>query len=204
MSILRWAWWPVAVFACWVSLASASPEPFRSTEQSTVKFECFGKSVTKPARGRFATILSRLKVRPDNLTDVRGHVSVELGSVLTDDPTWDVLFRAAPFLGIQEYPRSSFELLRVEGARKLQPNKPVKMKVAGRFRLKDEKRNMKFPATVTYTPASTKGPERIHLKGNFKIRWKDYGVRIPPGSAAGFAGEGTAVKLDLTFERSHY
>ena len=59
MSILCWAWWPIAVFACWVSLASASQEPFRSTENSTVKFECFGKSVTKPAKGRFATILSR-------------------------------------------------------------------------------------------------------------------------------------------------
>lgn len=182
-------------------LGLAKSPAFRASDESSVTFECFGKRIEKPAKGRFATVISELVIDPQDLSHVRGRVAVELSSVVTEDATWDVFFRAAPFLGIQEYPRSSFELVAVEGARSLPRGKTLQLKARGRFSLKGETRELTFPARVRYTPSTRTEPERVHVKGRFKILWKDYGVRIPSGAAAGFAGEGTSVGVDLKFER---
>ncbi len=182
----------------------ATSPAFRASDTSKVQFECFGSGIDAPAKGRFATILTELAIDPNDLSHVTGSVAVDLASVVTNDATWDVLFRAAPFLGIQEYPRSQFEVSQVSGAKALTPGKQVNLTIAGRFSLKGETRPTSFPARVLWSPRTRDAPERLRVEGELKLLWKDYGVRIPSGAAAGFAGEGTNVKLDLSFERNQH
>jgi len=176
---------------------------FRASEDSQVRFECFGPNIVKAAKGRFASVVTSLVIDPQDLTQASGSATVPLTSVVTDDPTWDILFRAAPFLSIEEYPTSRFELTAVEGARKLTPGKPLDLTIIGNFTLRDVTKPVRFPARVAWTPRSSKGPEVIRATGQIKITWKEFGVRIPAGAAAGFAGEGTTVDFDLAFERKH-
>ncbi len=193
-----------AVLALLCLVGAATSPAFRANDTSKVEFECFGSAIDAPAKGRFATVLTGLVIDPHDLSHVSGSVGVELASVVTNDATWDVLFRAAPFLGIQEYPRSQFELTQVTLAKALTPGKEMNLKLAGRFTVKGETRPLSFPARVRWSPGTGEDPERIHVDGTFKLLWKDYGIRIPSGAAAGFAGDGTRVHIDLTFERNQH
>src|SRR5512139_3751333 len=97
----------VLAFATLVLLPLAGLAQMRGMiidDGSVVRFEARGQGLLRPARGQFAALSGQLELDPSNLSTARGHVQVLLGSISTPDAAWDEMFRAAPFLELDENP----------------------------------------------------------------------------------------------------
>jgi len=192
-----------AGFLCLVlSASAAATKSYRVADGTKVSFVCYGEKVVKPAKGRFATVSAALAVDPADLSSARGDVGVALASITTDDATWDVLFRAAPFLELDEHPMSNFVLEKVEGAESLPPGKWTALTLVGKLSFAGEVRDLRVSAKARFEPAQAEGSARdmIHLQGKFKIPFAEYAVWLPSGAAERFGGTGAAVDLLLALE----
>ncbi|HJL45314.1 MAG TPA: YceI family protein, partial [Polyangiaceae bacterium LLY-WYZ-15_(1-7)] len=95
--------------------AEAQRTAWQIDDGTAVRFVCQGPQVESAAEGRFSSVNARLEMDPTELQTARGAVQVLLASITTDLGGWDAMFRAAPFLALDEHPRATFELLAVEG-----------------------------------------------------------------------------------------
>ena len=196
--------WIVSVLtiSALASLAHADASAGRyELEDGKVGFVCEGSEVTVPAWGQFGTVEGGLSIDPQDLRKASGNVDVYLVSIRTDDAAWDTMFRRAGFLEIDDIPKSRFVLEAVRGAKKLEAEKWVPMKLEGRFVLHGISKKVTVPATVKWVPADTKSGKsaRIHVRTSFHITWEEYEIAMPTGHTRTFAGDGALIYADLEY-----
>ncbi len=181
--------------------ARAQPANYRVGEGSKVRFQCFGPKVTKPAKGRFSAISGQMNLDPRNLTTTSASLQVILQSITTTDTSWDVMFRAAGFLGVVAHPASSFEITRIEGAQTLTPNEWTRMRLHGKFTLRGVTKTTVVPARARWLPAGPGRKERVEVLARIRFLFRDHEVWVPRGSDEEFAGIGAIARVHAFFER---
>jgi len=170
-------------------------------DNSVVRFRCRGEGTTRPATGRFSAVASTLRADPENLSTVRSAIDVVLASITTSDAGWDMLFRGAPFLDLNSFPRSQFQIREVRDATALRANRWVPLKLAGRFILHGVSRDVVVEGRARLTPATRQHRERIQFQGSFRIAWADHDILVPSGHTRTFTGTGADITIDLTYEK---
>jgi len=174
-------------------------------EGSLVRFTAQGEGLLRPARGQFGALSGQLELDPADLSTAEGHVQVLLTSVRTADSAWDLMFREAGFLDLDEHPRAQFALSEVRGARALAPDTWTDVELAGRFTLHGVSRDLVVPARVKWSPDTdgrrSASVERLHVLSDFVFRWSDFRIHVPPPGDRELAGNGAAVHVDLRFVR---
>lgn len=166
-----------------------------------VGFICEGPDVIMPAWGEFGTVEGSLSIDPKDLSKASGNIDVYMVSIRTDDAAWDTMFRRAGFLEIDDIPKSHFVLEAVRGAKKLESEKWVPVKLEGRFVLHGISEKVTVPATVKWTPADAKNGKsaRIHVRASFHITWDEYEIAMPTGHTRTFAGDGALIFADFAY-----
>lgn len=182
--------------------AQAQRSEWRLADTTVVRFECEGPQISEAARGRFSAVSGRLSADPSNLVAVRGNVEVTLASITTDRVGWDAMFRNAPFLAIDEHPRSRFELRRVTGARALTPGSWASVQLEGRFSVHGVTRDTTLPARMRWVRPSDGSPERLEVRASFPLRWTDHRIRVPDGRTRHFAGDLARVHVQIVYHRT--
>lgn len=181
--------------------ALAQTAPWELEDESVVRFMCAGHTVTNPARGRFSAVNARLTMDPTNLATARGRVEVLLASITTELGGWDSMFRAAPFLAVDEFPRSTFELLEVRGASALRPNVWTRLRLFGRMTVKETSHEVEVLSRARWTPPGNGEPSRVEVLATFPIDWDDYDIAVPEGWTRNFAGDRARVRMRLLFRK---
>lgn len=176
-------------------VASAQLTTYPLTDDSVVRFECAGEEVDDPATGRFTAVSGRLEANPERLGGARGTVEVVLASITSDSAAWDTMFRHAPFLAIDEFPRARFDVRRITGATRLPDGEWTRVRLEGRMRLHGVQRDMTVPARARYTA----GQSKIEIHASFDLPWSDFSIRVPTGRTRRFAGDRARVRVELTF-----
>ncbi|MAC28980.1 MAG: hypothetical protein CMN29_23545 [Sandaracinus sp.] len=182
--------------------AEAQRTAWQIDDGTAVRFVCQGPQVESAAEGRFSSVNARLEMDPTELQTARGAVQVLLASITTDLGGWDAMFRAAPFLALDEHPRATFELLAVEGAERLRPGRWTRLRLRGRMTVKGTMREVEVPARARWTAAEGDEPERVELRARFRIDWDDYDIAVPDGWTRNFAGDRARVDVVLKLRRA--
>lgn len=199
-SFLSW----VAVLSCSFAVqVSAERAAKRLTMvEGEVGFVCEGPEIAVPAWGQFSTVESVLRLDPQDLTKVSGHIDVYMVSIRTDDSAWDTMFRRAAFLEIDDHPKSRFVLDSVRGAKKLEPNEWTSMTLVGSFELHGVTRKVTVPATAKWVPAEGQQKAGLRVRASFHVKWDDYEIAVPTGGTRTFAGDGALIYSDLRYRVS--
>jgi len=185
-------------------------QTFYLAEGSEVSFKTFGKDQPRPSRGKFTSVSSKVTLDLRELSSARGEFEVLLTSVATEDPSWDLMFRDAPFLELAQFPQAKYQLTRVGSAAALAKDTPTKAVLVGNLTFHGQTRRVPAFVTISRTrildkqgESSTLYPkhstERIVLEGKLRIRWTDFNIQVPPGAPANLAGEGAIVSIKLIY-----
>ena len=202
----------VAVAATVAAIAfatsTASADEYVLADSSVVSFTCRGAEITQAARGRFGALSGRLEFNPGDLTVARGAMDVVLASITTDDSGWDAMFRRAPFLALDEFPRARFSVTGLTRTPVLRPNHWTTVELVGRMSLHGLERDMRVPARLRWAPqgsaredGSRRSHDELEVRAELPVSWEAFAIRIPAGSTRTFAGDGALVSIELTFRR---
>lgn len=183
------------------STAAAEPSGYLLSE-GRVRFFCEGPQVTLPAWGQFAAVASSVTFDAERIEKTTGAAEVLLTSVNTKDSGWDAVFRSAEFLGLEEFPKSTFIVRSVTPAGEVRPGTWVPVNIRGAFVLHGVQKEITVPGSVRWSSLSGGAPETLEVRSYFKILWADYNIPVPTGITRTFAGDGAGIQVELSFVRS--
>jgi polyisoprenoid-binding protein YceI len=175
--------------------AFADPIAFALEEGGAVRFRCRGEGIQHPAEGRFSTVTSHLELDPSDLSSLRGEVQVFMTSITTDSSGWDVMFRRAPFLDIDQFPRATFTVTGVEGATSLESGRWTRLRILGDFTIHGVTKGKSVEALV-FWDAETR---RLRLRARTEMTWDEHDISMPEGNTRSFAGDRAALLISLDF-----
>ncbi len=116
-----------------------------------------------------------LQVDPTDLSTASGTVSVPIASLRTGIDLRDRHLRGEDWLDAARNPDATFELVRVERARALQPNQDARLRVVGRFTLHGVTREVRAMVRAKWD-----GAQRLRARARFSIKLDEFGVSINP------------------------
>jgi len=179
------------------------------TEGSEVQVTTYGKHLDVAAHGRFAAVASELRIDARNLPNAAGQLRIILASVSTQDPGWDAIFRESQYLEVSKYPNAILQFDSSKGAQALVDGQWVNTTIKGQINFHGVTRELTLPiklfyqtAGLTRGKAAQRNQERITLRGDMRVRWEDFGIEIPEGSARAMLGDGLKINLALNYQRS--
>ncbi|MGE0789235.1 MAG: YceI family protein [Sandaracinaceae bacterium] len=167
-------------------------------EGSVVRFETEGDEVVEQASARFSSVTSRLDLDPGDVPHATGSLEVVMDSVTTDDSAWDAMFRHAPFLALDEFPRASFTLTSIEGPAAVEDGHWTRVTLVGDFTVHGVARPRRIPARLRWR--SGDGHPIVEVRADFHFRWEEHRINVPTGLTRSFAGDGAAVHVELVFQ----
>jgi polyisoprenoid-binding protein YceI len=176
-------------------------ERFRLEEGGTVRFVTRGPEASHPIAGRFGAVTSRITLDPANPSAARGFVEVLLSSITSQDSGWDTMFRRAPFLGIDDFPRARFEVQRITGLSRLDADRWIPARLVGRVTMREASCDKTAPAQLRYhARGSERGDhEKLDVRTTFDLTYEELQIAVPDGATREFAGDGVRVVVDLTY-----
>jgi polyisoprenoid-binding protein YceI len=180
---------------------SAEPHAYQLSE-GKVRFFCEGPQVTLPAWGQFAAVASSIQFDSKSLDKTKGSAEVLLTSVNTRDAGWDTVFRSAEFLGLEEFPRSSFGIRSVTPLEPAEAGKWVPVTMQGDLFLHGVHRAITVPGSVRWSSLSGGEPDVLEVRAYFHIRWDEYNIAVPTGITRTFTGDGASIQVELSFVRA--
>jgi polyisoprenoid-binding protein YceI len=184
-----------ALISVSAATAQADAVALSLQEGGSVRFRCRGPGITHPAEGRFSTVTSQLELDPADLSTVSGEVQVMMVSVTTEDSAWDVMFRRAPFLEIEEHPRAKFVVTGVEGAERLESGRWTPLRIVGEFTIHGVTKPKEVEAIVFWDEDTG----RLRVRGRTVMTWADHDIDMPEGNTRRFAGDRAALLISLDF-----
>ncbi|QQR91147.1 MAG: YceI family protein [Myxococcales bacterium] len=123
---------------------------------------------------------------PGQLSSVKGKVSAQVKSIKTGIDLRDEHLRSDSWLDAKKYPKATFEVKKVTGAKAIKPNKSIKAKVHGVFTLHGVSHPVVADTSVRWVPLTEEmkkipGMEGdvLMIQGSFKIKLTDYKVSVP-------------------------
>lgn len=181
--------------------AYAEPRAYQLSE-GKVRFFCEGPQVTLPAWGQFAAVASSIQFDSKGLDKTKGSAEVLLTSVNTRDAGWDTVFRSAEFLGLEDFPRSSFGIRSVTALEPADAGKWVPVSIQGDLFLHGVHRAIVVPGTVRWSSLSGGEPDVLEVRAYFHIRWEEYNIAVPTGITRTFTGDGASIQVELSYVRA--
>ncbi len=185
----------LGTFLMAAATAHAEPMSFSLQEDGSVRFRCRGPGITHPAEGRFSTVASHLELDPADLSTVHGEVVVMMVSITTEDSAWDVMFRRAPFLEIDEYPQAKLVVTGVEGADHLESGRWTPLVIHGDFTVHGITKPQTIEALVFWDAES----RRLRVRARTVMTWADHDIAMPEGNTRRFAGDRAALLISLDY-----
>ncbi len=154
-------------------------------ENSKVEFT--GSKVTGKHDGGFKTFKGIIDLVGDKAETSRVLVDIDMASVFSDADGLTKHLQTGDFFEVEKFPKSSFVSTKIE---------PDTAKGAGNYtvtgdlEMRGVKKSVKFPATITITPAD------VAVKAEFAINRKDFGI-VYAGKADDLIRDDVVIKLDL-------
>lgn len=149
----------LAVFA-----GKGTPGPYKPVDAgSSVQFKI--KNLGFTINGSFSGLQGNIRFDPGQLADAAFDVSIDAGTVSTDNSMRDEHLRNDSYFDVQHYP-----LIRLVSARVEPSNKPNVFFIFGKLTIRNQTKDISFPFTAT---PSDQG---WLFKGNFTINRRDFGV----------------------------
>ena len=116
----------------------------------------------------------------NDLTTLKGKVTVSVASIKTGIDLRDEHMRGAGWLNAESFPEISFEIKKVSDIKSVADNK-LTAKVTGNFTLHGVTKEVTADATLTYLDESEKTKSRapgdlLGVQAKFNVKLSDYGV----------------------------
>lgn len=167
------------------SMASAQARTFTARNDGGSRIQFISDAPLETITGVSSHVTGELTVDPSDLSSARGTIRVRVASIRTGIDLRDEHLRGDGWLDAQRYRDATFEITRVEGASRLQPNRDVQLRLHGRFSLHGVTRNVVANARVRLVPlndelrAARIDGDVIRGHASFRIELEDYNVSVP-------------------------
>jgi polyisoprenoid-binding protein YceI len=165
--------------------ASAQSRSFAVRNDGGSRIQFVSDAPLETITGVSSHVTGDLQVDPANLSSARGTIRVRIATLRTGIDLRDEHLRAENWLDANRYPDATFEITGVEGAQRLEPNQPTRVRLRGRFSLHGVTRDVVANATVRFVPlddelrAARINGDVVRGQANFTIRLEDYNVSVP-------------------------
>jgi polyisoprenoid-binding protein YceI len=152
--------------------AGHSPAQYKAVDQgSEIKFtiDNFGFGVD----GSFKGLQGSIDFDPQNATAGHFDISVDAGTVNTDNSLRDSHLRNGGYFDVKNYPRIRLVSTRIEPS-----GKAGGYQFTGQLTIRNVTKEISFPFTVSPADGSgtTAGSGSLRFSGSFKMKRKDFGV----------------------------
>ena len=191
------SWW-LLLGALWMA---ALPVAHAETRHFTIETHrsrgvFVSDAVIDTMTGQTRAMQGSVQVDFDHLQATRGTVQFPVKSLHTGLDLRDEHMQGESWLDAKKYPVIRFEITKVEGPTSLAPGQTVQVQVEGRITIHGVTRPVKAKLKVTRSgPGSN--PERLRVRGQFKIKLTDFGISVPLPVRLKVANE-ILVKVDLS------
>jgi polyisoprenoid-binding protein YceI len=165
--------------------ASAQSRTFAARNDGGSRIQFVSDAPLETITGVSSHVTGELNVDPANLSTARGTIRVRVDTIRTGIDLRDEHLRAENWLDAGRYPDVIFEITRVEGAQRLEPNRPANLRLHGRFTLHGVTREIVANAQVRFIPlndelrAARVTGDVIRGQANFTVQLTDYNVSVP-------------------------
>jgi len=142
------------------------------TDESRVQF--VSDAPLEKISGVGHTLSGNLDVDPGAIGKAKGTIELDVKSIRTGVELRDEHLQSDAWLDSKKYPKIKFELGKIDGADKLEPNKAVDVTVKGKLTMHGVTRDETATAKVRWVPE--KG---IRVQANFKVNLTNYKISVP-------------------------
>lgn len=165
--------------------ALADVQPFRVKRDGGSRITFVSDAMLETINGVSSQLHGDLRIDPDDLSNVSGKLQVPVDSIRTGIALRDDHLQSSKWLDAKKHPNVTFEITKVEGARRLAPGKTESLKIHGRLSIHGVTRKVVAQARARYYPQSDKmrqagiTGDMIRGKARFEIELSDFNVDIP-------------------------
>lgn len=167
------------------SVASAQARAFEIRNDGGSRIQFVSDAPLETITGISNHVTGSLTVDPNNLSSARGTVAVRVASIRTGIDLRDEHLRSDNWLDAGAHPNATFEITRIEGASRLEPNQSTQVRIHGRFSIHGVTREITANARVRLIPVTDDmrsnhvNGDTIRAQASFRVRLTDYNVSIP-------------------------
>ncbi len=165
--------------------ASAQARTFHVRNDGGSRIQFISDAPLETITGVSSHVTGDLTIDPNNLAQSRGTIAVRVATIRTGIDLRDEHLRADNWLDAQRYPNATFEITRVEGAERLEPNRVANLRIHGRFTIHGVTHDVVANARVRLIPL-TDEMRANHITGDvirgqasFRLLLTDYNVSVP-------------------------
>jgi polyisoprenoid-binding protein YceI len=166
-------------------LASAQGRSFHVRNDGGSRIQFISDAPLETITGVSSHVTGDLTVDPNNLASARGTITVPISSIRTGVDLRDEHLRGDSWLDAQHTPNATFEITRIEGAARLQPNHDTNIRIHGHFTIHGVTHDVVANARVRLIPLSDE-LRAAHIDGDvirgqasFRVLLTDYNVSVP-------------------------
>lgn len=175
----------LAMSAGLASSADAQSRQFRIRNDGGSRIQFISDAPLETITGVSSHVTGDVQLDPSNVGAMRGTVRVRVASIRTGIDLRDEHLRSDNWLNAGRWPNAEFEITRVEGASRLQPNQVANIRITGNFSIHGVTREITANARVRYIPL-TDEMRANHIEGDvlrahasFRLRLTDFNVSVP-------------------------
>lgn len=150
------------------------------------KIEFTGSKVTGKHDGGFKSFNGLIDLVGDKAETSKVLFEIEMASVFSDADGLTKHLQTGDFFEVEKHPKSSFVSTKIEA----DTAKAGSYTITGDLEMRGIKKSIKFPATVTVTPAD------VAVKAEFSINRKDFGI-VYAGKADDLIRDDVVIRLDI-------
>jgi polyisoprenoid-binding protein YceI len=167
------------------SIASAQARAFEVRNDGGSRIQFISDAPLETITGVTSHVTGSLNIDPNDLSTARGTIAVRIATIRTGIDLRDEHLRAANWLDAQRFPNATFEITAVEGATRLEPNRPTDLRLRGRFTVHGVTRDVVANARVRYIPLTDEmrtqhvNGDLVRGQASFDIQLTDYNVTVP-------------------------
>jgi polyisoprenoid-binding protein YceI len=167
------------------SVASAQARTFEIRNDGGSRIQFISDAPLETITGVSTHVTGSLTVDTNNLATARGNVAVRVDSIRTGIDLRDQHLRAENWLNAAAHPNATFEITRIEGATRLEPNRAANVRLHGRFSIHGRTHEIVANARVRLIPVTDEMRENhvtgdtIRAQASFRVLLTDYDVSVP-------------------------
>ena len=165
--------------------ASAQTRTFNIRNDGGSRIQFISDAPLETITGVSSHVTGEVNLNAENLASSRATVRVRTDSIRTGIDLRDEHLRSDTWLDAGANPNISFEIVRIEGAERLEPNRATRVRLHGRFTLHGITRDITANARVRLIPLNDElrsnrvTGDVLRAQASFRVLLTDYDVSIP-------------------------
>lgn len=167
------------------AVAEAQARTFEVRNDGGSRIQFISDAPLETITGVSSHVTGEVRVNPNDLSSARGTVQVRVASIRTGVELRDEHLRSDNWLDAERHPNATFEITRVEGAQRLQPNESTRVRIHGRFSIHGVTRDIVANARIRLIPLNDElrrariNGDVIRAHASFRVQLTDYDVSVP-------------------------